>query len=104
MNADNRWKRKADALARLAENQAGKPEGELAKEKLRAIIAKHPEAREYPPIKNLSLKGIDLTGSWSARTPQEAVAMMMADYRVRAAMRDAAKDAEFAGQIGGAVE
>jgi hypothetical protein len=89
MNADNRWKRKADALARLAEDQAGKPEGELAKEKLRKIIAKHPEAKEYPPIKNLSLRGIDLTGSWSAGSPQEAVAMMFTDYRQRAAARAA---------------
>lgn len=89
MNAkDDRWKRKADALARLAEDQAGKPEGELAREKLRAIIAKHPEAREYPPVKKLNLKGLDLTGSWTASTPQGAVAMMMADYRRRAAMRD----------------
>ena len=94
MNADNRWKRKADALTRLAEDQRGKPEGELARQKLQEIIAKHPEAKDYGPVRDLllrDLKGIDLEGSWTAATPQEAIAMVIADYRQRIAARDAAQ-------------
>lgn len=38
----DRWKTKVDALIRLAEDQAGKPEGELAREKLASILKEHP--------------------------------------------------------------
>jgi hypothetical protein len=37
----NDWQRKADALARLAEDQKGKPEGEVAARKLKEIRDKH---------------------------------------------------------------
>ena len=39
----NKWQPKIDALILLAEDQAGKPEGELAKEKLRRILRRFPE-------------------------------------------------------------
>ncbi len=42
---DNPWRRKAEALARLAADQKGKPEGDVAASKLAEILAKHPEAR-----------------------------------------------------------
>lgn len=96
--ADNRWRRKANALARLAEDQRGKPEGELARQKLQEIIANHPEAREYQPVndlfaRDLQLKdigamhrmGISTEGSWSGRTLGEALAAMSRDYKGRIA-------------------
>ena len=94
----NKWKRKADALARLAEDQRGKPEGELARQKLQEIIANHPEAREYQPVKDLfardlelkdigamRMAGIATAGSWSGRTIGEALAAMSQDYKSRIA-------------------
>ena len=101
----NRWKRKAEALARLAEDQRGKPEGELAREKLQEIIANHPEARDYQPVKDLferdlqlrdigSMRamGIPTDGSWSGRTLGEALAAMTRDYKSRiVAHRDRGK-------------
>jgi len=40
---DDDWRRKVDALARLAKDQKGKPEGDVAAQKLRAIMDTHPE-------------------------------------------------------------
>ena len=85
------WKRKIDALLRLAEDQAGKPEGDLARQKLDAILAKHPEARDYEPVKKFMLKdvgrmkrmGINTGGSWTGGNMAEAIAMMIADYQRR---------------------
>lgn len=92
----NKWRRKADALARLAEDQRGKPEGDLARQKLQEIIANHPEAREYQPVKDLFARdlelkdvgmmhrmGISTEGSWSGRTIAEALAAMTRDYKSR---------------------
>ena len=92
----NKWRRKADALARLAKDQRGKPEGDLARQKLQEIIANHPEACEYQPVKDLfardlelkdvgamRLAGISTAGSWSGRTIGEALAAMSQDYRMR---------------------
>lgn len=92
----NKWRRKADALARLAEDQRGKPEGDLAREKLREIIANHPEAREYQPIEDLfardlelkdvgamHMAGISTAGSWHGHTIAEALAAMSRDYKAR---------------------
>ena len=94
----NKWKRKADALARLAEDQRGKPEGDLARQKLQEIIANHPEAREYQPVKDLfardlelkdigamRMAGISTEGSWGGRTLAEALAAMTQDYKARIA-------------------
>lgn len=93
---DNKWRRKADALARLAEDQRGKPEGDLARQKLQEIIANHPEAREYQPVKDLFARdlelkdvgmmhrmGISTAGSWSGSTIAEALAAMSQDYKAR---------------------
>ena len=85
------WKRKIDALLRLAEDQAGKPEGDLARQKLDAILAKHPEARDYEPVKQFMLKdvgymkrvGIDTGGSWTGANMTEAIAMMITEYQRR---------------------
>lgn len=54
----NRWKRKVQALARLAEDQRGKPEGELAREKMRQILERYPEARDYEPVKQFMMSDI----------------------------------------------
>jgi hypothetical protein len=89
----NRWKSKVQALIRLAEDQEGKPEGELAREKLRLILEKYPEARQYQPVREFMLKdvgymkrhGIPTEGSWTGGNLQEAIALMVADYRRRIA-------------------
>lgn len=92
----NKWQRKVDALIRLADDQRGKPEGDLAREKLVEILNKHPEAQEYPPIIELAERdftmgdlyamkrqGISTGGSWTGRNIQEAMKMMTDDYRTR---------------------
>lgn len=87
----NRWKRKVQALMRLAEDQAGKPEGQLARQKLRQILKKYPQAREYEPVRVFMARdivamkrmGISTEGSWTGRNLQEAIALMMADYGTR---------------------
>ena len=89
----NKWKRKVDALILLAEDQAGKPEGDLAREKLRLILDKHPEARQYAPVKQFMVSdlarmrqaGISTDGSWTGRSLAEALALMTADYARRLA-------------------
>jgi hypothetical protein len=91
-----RWQRKADALIRLAEDQRGKPEGDLARQKLLDIINAHPEAFEYQPLldfahRELTLRdvgemerrGISTEGSWTAPTLEGAVKLMVADYKRR---------------------
>ncbi|HUW11213.1 MAG TPA: hypothetical protein VM537_15895, partial [Anaerolineae bacterium] len=57
---ENKWQRKARALARLAEDQRGKPEGDLAREKLLAILNKHPEAAQFEPVQQLIAQDITL--------------------------------------------
>lgn len=52
----NRWKRKAEALLRLAEDQRGTPEGDLAREKLAEILVNHPEAGLT--VRDITLKDI----------------------------------------------
>lgn len=61
----NRWQRKAESLARLADDQRGKPEGELARQKLLEIINRHPEAAQYGPIVELAKRDIEwvMTGA-----------------------------------------
>ena len=87
----NRWKRKVQALARLAEDQRGKPEGELAREKIRHILERYPEARGYGPAREFMMSDlahmrrndISTDGSWTGMNIQEAVALMTDDYRQR---------------------
>ncbi len=96
----NRWQRKAEALARLAEDQRGKPEGELARQKLLEIINKHPEVADYEPIVELARRDIDwvmtgahlvemkradisLDGKWKADTMEGAIKAMVRDYQYR---------------------
>lgn len=89
----NRWKRKAAALAQLAEDQRGKPEGDLARQKLLEIINNHPEAANYEPVRELAQRditlgdvarmkrdGISTEGRWEGATFIEAYAAMVADY------------------------
>lgn len=99
MEASNKWKRKVDALIRLAEDQRGKPEGNLAREKLAEILRNHPEAACYKPLVDLTngdlriittkdvawmnRNKISTDGSWTGRDLAEALAMMEADYRSR---------------------
>ena len=93
MGAVNRWKSKVQNLIRLAEDQAGKPEGDLAREKLRQILEKYPEARQYRPVKAFMLRdvgymkrhGVPTDGSWTGANLQEAVALMVADYKQKIA-------------------
>ncbi len=88
------WRRKADSLLRLANDQAGKPEGELAREMLRRIIAKHPElTMGYEPLREFAMSdigymlrnGISTGGSWTGHNVKDAVRLMVADYRQRIA-------------------
>jgi len=92
----NRWKRKVRALTRLAEDQRGKPEGDLAREKLLQIINKYPGAAQYKPVVELAKKdltmadigwmkrhGISTDGSWTGGNLFEAIALMEADYKQR---------------------
>lgn len=89
----DRWQTKVDALIRLAEDQRGKPEGDLAREKLLSILQKHPEAVTYKPIVDLAWRdittkdvaemhrmGISTDGSWTGRNLQEALFKMQQDY------------------------
>ena len=93
---ENRWQTKVDALIRLAEDQKGKPEGDLAREKLLSILQKHPEAVTYQPIVDLAWRdlttkdvaqmhrrGISTDGSWTGVNLQDALAKMMQDYQRR---------------------
>jgi len=96
----NRWKRKAQALARLADDQRGKPEGELARQKLLEIINKHPEAAQYGPVVELARRdiewvmtgahfaemkraGVDVDGKWEGATMEEVIKVMVNDYQNR---------------------
>ena len=96
----NKWQRKVDALIRLAEDQRGKPEGDLAREKLTEILNKHPEAQRYPPMVDLvhrdfqaadvvvlKRRGIPTGGSWTGRSLDEALQLMMEDYARRLKIR-----------------
>jgi len=94
----DRWRSKVEALTRLAEDQRGKPEGDLAREKLLEITTKHPEAASYQPVKDLIERdltmqdvawmrknGISTDGSWDGRNLTEAIALMEMDYKKRIA-------------------
>lgn len=94
----NKWQRKAIALARLAQDQHGKPEGATAEAKLLEILNKHPEATGFEPIVNEVVKleeiklkdlaeikraGGNLDGSWSGRNFDEAIKAVCRDYQER---------------------
>ncbi len=98
--ADNKWQRKARALARLAEDQRGKPEGDLAWDKLQELLDAHPEASLFGPIIDLiqhemewlmtgshfvqmKKSGVDIDGYWEGETLESAIGVMVADYRKR---------------------
>lgn len=94
----NRWKRTAEALARLAEDQQGKPEGDVARQKLIQILDKHPEARSHPPIiafmrREMTLRefhdiraaGVDTDGAWTGVDWRDAIRKMTEDLRQRMA-------------------
>ena len=93
----NKWQRKVDALILLAEDQKGKPEGDLAREKLLLIVKNHPEAVRYQPLVDLAhrdmstrdvvdmhRRGISTDGVWEGATLWEALDNMMKDYHARA--------------------
>ena len=92
----NKWQRKVDALILLAEDQKGKPEGDLAREKLLLIVKNHPEAVRYQPLVDLARRdistrdvvdmhrrGISTDGVWEGATLWEAMDNMMKDYYIR---------------------
>lgn len=94
----NRWKRKVEALTRLAEDQRGKPEGDLARMKLQQILDRYPEARQYEPVMDFMLReltmrdvawmrqrGISTDGRWTGRNLAETIMIMEADYKQRIA-------------------
>lgn len=94
----NCWKRKVQALAKLADDQRGKPEGDLARRKLLRIISKYPEAARYGPVVELARKdltmadvgwmkrhGVSLAGSWTGGDLAEAIMLMEIDYKERLA-------------------
>lgn len=89
----NRWQKIVDDLTRLARDQQGTPEGELAKQKIQEVLARHPEARHYEPVQRLVDDGIltgadlkfmmqsniDVEGTWEADSVAGAMKMMQAD-------------------------
>ncbi len=92
----DRWQTKADTLIRLADDQRGKPEGDLACEKLLQIINKHSESFTYQPLidfaereftlqnlKEMKQQGISTDGCWTGNTLDDAIGMMVADYKRR---------------------
>lgn len=94
----NKWERMAGALARLAEDQSGKPEGDVARDKLAEILAKHPEARSHPPVmgfmaRDITLRefhgmrraGVDTDGTWTGANFQDAIRNMQNELRDRMA-------------------
>ena len=88
----DRWKSKVDALIRLAEDQAGKPEGDVARAKLQQILDKYPwAAEEHQALGDFAVSefnymkrvGISHQGRWTGRSLQDALTIMVADYRRR---------------------
>jgi hypothetical protein len=88
----DKWKRKVDALIRLAEDQAGKPEGDVAKVKLKQILDKHPwAAQEHKPLADFAVSnlgymrrvGISREGSWTGENLEHAIELMVSDYTWR---------------------
>lgn len=93
--AQARWKKLVDDLLRLAQD-AGATEDErnTARLKLAQVLEKHPDAQEieqYEPLREFTFRdfremkrrGIYTGGSWTGATLEDAVAMMIADYRRR---------------------
>ena len=94
---NKKWQPKIDGLILLAEGRAGKPEGDLAKEKLRRILRRFPElAQRHAPLDEfanrvftmrdlgqMKRQGISTDGAWSGRNLNEATNMMVADYKRR---------------------
>lgn len=94
----DKWTSKVDALVRLAEDQRGTPEGDLAREKLASILRKHPEVCRYQPVVTLAERdltladigkmkreGISLEGTWVGTDLQDAVRVMEDEYKRRIA-------------------
>lgn len=90
------WRERARKLAALAEDQRGKPEGEVARRKLTALINRHPEAASFAEVQTLARRditladvgymrraGISTDGEWTAGTLAEAIERMTADYAAR---------------------
>ncbi len=78
-------------LTRLANDQRGKPEGDVARAKILKLIAKYPHLLKSKPMRELKLSdvaymkrnGISTGGSWTGRNLREAIAMMIDEYRNR---------------------
>ena len=90
------WRKVADDLVRLADDQRGTPEGDTARQKLDEILAKYPEAQAYEPIVDLEVNdiamselvkmkrmGISTGGKWEGDNIQDAIANMVADLKGR---------------------
>lgn len=99
MTDPGKWTRKVDALIRLAEDQKGTPEGDLAREKLLSILQKHPEVQAYQPLTGfvqreisgadfvrMKQEGISTEGSWTGTNLFDALEKMMEDYFLRMAV------------------
>jgi hypothetical protein len=70
------------------------PEGELARQMLHRLIEKHPEiTMSYQPLREFAMgdvgfmlkHGISTEGSWTGRNLNEAIRLMIDDYRRRIA-------------------
>ncbi len=83
----NRWKRVAQGLARLAEDQRGTPEGQAARDKLRVILEKYPEACEYEPLRRFTAadlaylvrNDVPTEGRWEGQNPEDALRKAFAE-------------------------
>jgi hypothetical protein len=103
-----RWSTTAEALVRLAEDQAGKPEGDAAEGRLLAVLKRHPEARNAPgvvsflerklgvsqrpapPTGPMTLRewmdirrGVNVYGRWTGTNLNDALHRMERDLRAR---------------------
>lgn len=96
----DRWQTKADALIRLADDQRGKPEGDVARAMLLKIINNHPESFAYQPLidfaereftlgdlREMRQQNVSTDGRWTADTLDGAIKMMVADYKRRLGAR-----------------
>jgi len=87
----NRWKTSIQAIMRIAREKRGQPEGDVARKKLDLFLNKYPQAKQYAPVREFTLRdvgrmkmsGISTSGSWTGRNLDEAVAAMIRDYQDR---------------------
>ena len=110
--AEPKWKKLVDDLLRLAQDDgATEDERNVARLKLAQVLEKHPDAEQieqYEPLREFTLgdlramkrAGISTDGSWTGRTLEDALYLMVSDYGQRLAMyRPKRKSVAFLGPV-----